>query len=243
MTSFARGATETTIAMRRADRLFEIIQRLRRGRGRVVTARALAEPLAVSERTIYRDIQELVASGVPIEGAAGVGYSLRKGYDLPPLMFSEGELEAIVFGARIVQSWSDPEMARAADAALGKIDAVLPERLRHLITDASLQAPATNNRAPLCFDLARLRAAVRTRKKIRFAYRDEKGAETVRTVWPLALWFYGPVWLTGAWCELRDDFRFFRLERMADVDFLAVTFPRERGRTAEDLVRLMVRPS
>jgi predicted DNA-binding transcriptional regulator YafY len=229
--------------MRRADRLFDIIQRLRRARGRIVTARALAEPFEVSERTIYRDVQDLIASGVPIEGAAGLGYSLRKGYDLPPLMFTEEELEAIVFGARIVQSWSDPEMAAAADTALGKVDAVLPERLRHLITDVSLQAPQARSRAPLAFDLARLRAAVRARQKVHFRYRDEKGAETARTVWPLALWFYGPVWLTGAWCELRSDFRFFRLERMADVEFLEMAFPLERGRTAEDLVRLMVRPS
>jgi predicted DNA-binding transcriptional regulator YafY len=229
--------------MRRADRLFEIIQRLRRGRGRVVTARALAEPLEVSERTIYRDIRDLMTSGVPIEGEAGVGYSLRKGYDLPPLMLSEREIEAIVFGARIVQSWSDAEMGRAADAALGKIEAVLPDRLRHLVTDASLQAPATRNRAPLAFDLARLRAAIRLRRKVHFRYRDEKGAETVRTVRPLALWFYGPVWLTGAWCELRNDFRFFRLERVSEVEFLETPFPLEPGRTAEDLVRRMLRPS
>jgi predicted DNA-binding transcriptional regulator YafY len=229
--------------MRRADRLFEIIQRLRRGRGRVVTARALAEPLEVSERTIYRDIRDLMTSGVPIEGEAGLGYALRKGYDLPPLMLSERELEAIVFGARIVQSWSDPEMARAADAALGKIEAVLPDRLRHLLTDASLQAPVTRNRPPLAIDLARLRAAIRERRKIHLHYRDEKGAETTRTVRPLTLWFYGPVWLAGGWCELRNDFRFFRLERIAAVEFLDTSFPVEPGRTAEDLVRRMLSSS
>jgi len=227
--------------MRRADRLFDIIQRLRRGG--VVTARTLSEQLEVSERTIYRDVLDLMTSGVPIEGAAGLGYKLRKGYDLPPLMFSERELEAIVFGARIVQSWSDPEMARAADAALGKIQAVLPERLRHLVTDASLQAPATNRRPPLAFDLARLRAAMRERRKVHLHYRDEKGAETSRTVRPLTLWFYGPVWLTGAWCELRSDFRFFRLERISEVEFLDDVFPLEPGRTAEDLIRQMARRS
>jgi predicted DNA-binding transcriptional regulator YafY len=227
--------------MRRADRLFEIIQRLRRGR--VLTARSLAEQLEVSERTIYRDVLDLMTSGVPIAGAAGVGYSLRKGYDLPPLMFSERELEAIVFGARIVQSWSDPEMGRAADAALGKIETVLPERLRHLINDASLQAPPTKRRSPLAFDLSRLRAAIRERQKLHLRYRDEKGAETTRTVRPLTLWFYGPVWLTGAWCELRNDFRFFRLERISEVEFLETTFPLEPGRTAEDLLRQMARRS
>jgi len=113
--------------MRRADRLFEIIQRLRRRR--IVTAASLAEHFEVSERTLYRDIADLIASDVPIEGAAGVGYSLRKGYDLPPLMFSESELEALVFGARMVQNWSDDELGRAADAALSKIEDVLPAHL------------------------------------------------------------------------------------------------------------------
>jgi predicted DNA-binding transcriptional regulator YafY len=220
--------------MRRADRLFGIIQRLRRGR--VVTARTLAEQLEVSERTIYRDIRDLIASRVPIDGEAGVGYSLRKGYDLPPLMFDESELEALVFGARIVQSWSDSEMARAADAALAKVEGVLPPHLRRLLADRSLWAP-TARQAPLAFDLARLRAAIRTRRKIRFRYRDEKGTETRRTVRPLTLWFYGPVWLAGAWCELRDDFRFFRLDRIADVEFLDAVFPLEPGKTADDLLR------
>ena len=220
--------------MRRADRLFEIIQRLRRAR--VTTARALAEQLEVSERTIYRDIADLMACRVPIEGEAGVGYSLRKGYDLPPLMFKEDELEAIVFGARIVQSWSDSEMARAADAALGKIDGVLPDHLRRLLADRSLWAPATKRQAALTFDLAQLRAAIRGRRKLRFRYRDEKGAETQRTVRPLTVWFYGPVWLAGAWCELRKDFRFFRLERLRDVEFLAEIFPLEPGKTTEDLL-------
>lgn len=178
-----------------------------------------------------------MTSRVPIDGEAGVGYSLRKGYDLPPLMFAQHELEALIFGARIVQSWSDSEMARSAEAALAKIDNVLPAELRLLLADHSLWAPATTRRAPLTFDLARLRAAIRERRKMRFRYRDEKGVGTRRTIRPLALWFYGPVWLTGGWCELRDDFRFFRLERMSTVAFLKATFPLERGRTAEDLLR------
>lgn len=224
--------------MRRADRLFEIIQLLRRRR--VLTARAIAERLEVSERTIYRDIQALVASRVPIEGEAGVGYSLRKGYDLPPLMFTAEELEALVFGARIVRGWSDSELARAADAALARIEPVLPEHLRRLLADATLWVPDGGRRAPLAFDLARLRAAIRERRKIRFRYRDEKGTRTHRTVHPLTLWFYGPVWLAGAWCELRTDLRFFRLDRMEDVEFLPETFPLSPGRTAEDLIRRVV---
>ncbi len=226
--------------MRRADRLFGIIQRLRRHH--VVTARMLAEQFKVSDRTIYRDIGDLIASKVPIEGAAGMGYSLRSGYDLPPLMFDENELEAIVFGARIVQSWSDPEMAQSAEAALSKIENVLPPHLARLLADRTLWAPSTKGRqVPLAFDLAKLRAAIRRCRKVRFGYRDEKGAGTGRTVRPLTLWFEGPVWLAGAWCELRNDFRFFRLDRMQDVEFLDETFPREAGRTAEDLFRQMLR--
>jgi predicted DNA-binding transcriptional regulator YafY len=226
--------------MRRADRLFGIIQRLRRHR--VVTARMLAEQFNVSDRTIYRDIGDLIVSKVPIEGAAGMGYSLRSGYDLPPLMFDENELEAIVFGARIVQSWSDPEMAQSAEAALSKIENVLPPHLARLLADRTLWAPSTKGRqVPLAFDLAKLRAAIRRCRKVRFGYRDEKGAGTCRTVRPLTLWFEGPVWLAGAWCELRNDFRFFRLDRMQDVEFLDETFPRETGRTAEDLFRQMLR--
>ena len=136
----SRRASGVTKPWRRADRLFEIIQLLRRGR--VLTCRAIAERLEVSERTIYRDIQHLIACRVPIEGAAGVGYVLRKGYDLPPLMFRPDELEALVFGARVVQRWSDSELARAASAAVDRIAAVLPEHLRHLLADPTLWAPS-----------------------------------------------------------------------------------------------------
>ena len=224
--------------MRRADRLFEIIQILRRRR--VVKARDLAEQLEVSERTVYRDVQALIARRVPIDGEAGVGYSLRKGYDLPPLMFHADELEALVFGARIVKSWSDSEMARAAEAALARIEPTLPEHLRHLLADATLWVPAGKNQAPLRFDLAQLRAAIRTHRKVRFRYSDERGSETRRCVQPITLWFYGPVWLTGAWCELRDDLRFFRLDRMRDVEFLDETFAMLPGRSAADLLRTVL---
>jgi predicted DNA-binding transcriptional regulator YafY len=225
--------------MRRADRLFEIIQRLRRKQ--VVTARSLADHFRVSERTIYRDISDLIASKVPIEGAAGVGYSLRKGYDLPPLMFSEGELEALVFGARMVQSWSDPELGRSADGALAKIENVLPAHLRSIIEDRSLWAPADVRRIPVTFDFGRLRAAIHGRRKIRFSYRDEKSTDTERVVRPLTLWFYPPIWLAGSWCELRNDFRFFRLDRMSGVEFLEDIFEHEPGKSADDLFRQLLR--
>jgi len=225
--------------MRRADRLFEIIQRLRRNQ--IVTARALADHFKVSERTIYRDIGDLIVSKVPIEGAAGIGYSLRKGYDLPPLMFSEGELEALVFGARMVQSWSDPELGRSADAALAKIESVLPSHLRGIIEDKSLWAPADVRRVPVSFDFGQLRSAIHSRRKIRFRYQDEKGTETSRTVRPLTLWFYPPIWLAGSWCELRSDFRFFRIDRMTEVEFLEQIFDHEAGKSADDLFRQLLR--
>src|SRR5215469_14851623 len=224
--------------MRRADRLFEIIQRLRRRR--VVTAASLAEHFEVSERTIYRDIADLIASDVPIEGAAGVGYSLRKGYDLPPLMFSDGELEALVFGARMVQSWSDADLGKAADAALAKIETVLPAHLRKVIEDRSLWAPRDVRRVRINFDFSRMRAAIREHHKIGFYYRDEKGAETHRKARPLTLWFYPPIWLAGSWCELRNDFRWFRLDRMNEVEFLDETFAMEPGKSAEDLFRRLL---
>jgi predicted DNA-binding transcriptional regulator YafY len=227
--------------MRRADRLFEIIQRLRRRR--VVTAGSLAEQLKVSERTIYRDIRDLTKSKVPIEGAAGIGYSLRKGYDLPPLMFSERELEALVFGARMVQNWSDAELGHAADAALSKIENVLPAHLQRLVEDRSLWAPADVRRVPVTFDLGRLRASIHACQKVRFRYRDEKGAETRRKVRPLSLWFYPPIWMAASWCELRDDFRFFRVDRMYDVEFLSEAFPLEAGKSAEDLFRTLLSKS
>jgi predicted DNA-binding transcriptional regulator YafY len=152
-------------------------------------------------------------------------------------MFTEDELEALIFGARIVQNWSDSEMARSADAAVGKIEAVVPAHLRHLMDEVSLWSPANKRQAPLEFDLAWLRAAIRARRKVRFRYRDEKGAETRRTIHPLILCFYGPFWLAGAWCELRNDFRFFQLDRMREVEFLEDTFAPECGRTARDLLR------
>ena len=227
--------------MRRADRLFEIIQRLRRRK--VVTASSLAEHFEVSERTIYRDIADLIGSEVPIEGAAGVGYSLRKGYDLPPLMFSENELEALVFGARMVQNWSDAELGQAADAALSKIENVLPAHLHRMLEDRSLWAPKDVRKVPITFDLGHLRAAIRGSRKVRFRYCDEKGAETRRKVRPLSLWFYPPVWMAASWCELRNDFRFFRTDRMNDVEFLSEPFAQEPGKSAQDLFRQLLSKS
>ena len=200
--------------MRRADRLFQIVQRLRR-RGAVVTAAALARELEVSERTIYRDVADLVASGVPITGEAGVGYRLPRGaFDLPPLMFTEEEIEALVLGARVVESWADPALARAAADVLAKVEVVLPAALRERIAGATLFALNLRERQAVGDRLTTLRAAVRERRKIRLSYVDGGGQPTARTVWPLGLFYWGLTWTTGAYCELRDGFRNFRLDRI-----------------------------
>ncbi|MDX1541059.1 MAG: YafY family protein [Geminicoccaceae bacterium] len=221
--------------MRRADRLFEIIQFLRRRK--LARAHELAERLEVSERTIYRDIRDLMISGVPIEGEAGVGYALRTGFDLPPLMFDEQEIEALALGARIVQSWADPVLAEAAANVIAKVEAVVPESLRRNLAEATVLAPAYHWAEPIAIDPAELRRAVRDRRKVHFAYHDASERATARTVRPLALAFYGPVWLLVAWCELREDFRSFRLDRMADLVVLDQAFRPERGRTLQDYLR------
>ncbi|HRW15946.1 YafY family protein [Amaricoccus sp.] len=222
--------------MRRADRLFEIIQLMRRRP--TVTARELGAALEVSERTIYRDIADLAASGVPIEGEAGVGYTLRPGFDLPPLMFKEAEIEALVLGARIVESWADGELAEAATDVIAKIEAVIPERLRGYMAGTALLAPETHFVEPLGFDLADLRRALRQRLRVHFGYTDVFGQTSERTVRPLSLAFFGPVWVLAAWCELREDFRTFRLDRMRGftVPDLAPFRP-EPGKTLHDFLK------
>ncbi len=218
--------------MRRADRLFEIIQILRRRK--LARARDLAEKLEVSERTVYRDIAALMASGVPIEGEAGVGYILRGGYDLPPIMFDEEEIEALVLGVRIVESWADPKLAEAAGKVIAKVEAVVPERLRRHMAQTALLAPRDHFAEPLSVDLTELRSAIRAMRKVEFNYRDRAEAATRRRVRPLALAFYGPVWLLAAWCELRQDFRAFRLDRMTRLAVLDQVFPAEPGKTMTD---------
>jgi predicted DNA-binding transcriptional regulator YafY len=220
--------------VRRADRLFQIVQRLRRKRG-VVKASELAEALEVSERTIYRDVADLMGSGVPIQGEAGVGYALPKGFDLPPLMFTEEEIEALVLGARIVQAWSDPELSKAAADVLAKVEDVLPARLRERIPDATLFAPQFHVRGQLTAGLAPLRAAIRDHQKVHLGYEDKTQSGSQRIVQPLGLFYWGATWSLGAWCELRKDFRNFRLDRIRDLRVLEEKFELVPGRTLKDL--------
>jgi predicted DNA-binding transcriptional regulator YafY len=221
--------------MRRADRLFEIIQLLRRKE--LLRARELGGALEVSERTIYRDIQDLIASGVPIAGEAGVGYVLKAGFDLPPLMFKEQEIEALVLGARIVESWADSELSTAASDVLAKIQAVIPDRLRDYMVNTALLAPPHHYMEVISFDIAALRQALRKQLKVHFKYQNATGNASERTVWPLSLAYFGPVWLLAGWCELRIDFRTFRLDRIDGFRVEAERFRAEPGRTMNDFLK------
>ncbi|MCA1335584.1 helix-turn-helix transcriptional regulator [Pseudooceanicola marinus] len=203
--------------MRRADRLFQIVQHLRGGR--LVTGRALAERLEVSLRTIYRDVADLQASGVPIEGEAGLGYVMQPGHDVPPLMFTEEEIVALVAGARLLRAWGGLSMAASAEEALLKIDAVLPEAARARAGAVQVHAVAPRDLPPaLRARLDRIEAAVHGRTRLHIRYLSETGAETERVLRPLGLFFWGKVWTLLAWCELRGDFRTFRLDRIAAIE-------------------------
>ena len=221
--------------MRRADRLFQIIQVLRTHR--VLTARQLAENLEVSMRTVYRDIADLFASGVPIEGEAGIGYALRRGYDLPPLMFDKEEILALALGARIVQSWADTKLAAAAQRTLERIQLVLPEKLQPTLLGAYLHSPAVLISREAAQTLEQLRNAIDTQHKIRFDYVRADQAASARTVWPLGLFFWSTGWTLGAWCELRQSLRNFRIDRMTQVLVLEENYTPEPGRSLDDLLR------
>ncbi|HYR67945.1 MAG TPA: YafY family protein [Reyranella sp.] len=215
--------------MRRADRLFDVIQVLRTAK-QPVTAAALADDLEVTVRTIYRDVATLQARRVPIEGAPGLGYVLRKGFDLPPLMFTVDEVEAVTVGARMVQRLRDPELQAAARRVLDKVTVVLPESLRGHVAEAPFYVSQGEAATPRGVDMAGVRSAIRDRRKLRIAYVDEKGRRTRRTVWPLAMAYYVDVTLVGAWCELRKDLRNFRVERIAASRALAARFQDHNGK-------------
>ena len=222
--------------MRRADRLFQIVQALRGGR--LVTAQALAEKLEVSTRTIYRDIADLQSTGVPIDGEAGVGYVMEAGYDLPPLMFTKPEITALVAGARLIRAFGGAEMAGAAEEALIKIGAVLPEDARDRAARVQVHAIGWRMSDDLRVQIDRLERAAERGLRLSFAYTDQNGAATQRVVRPLGLWFWGASWTLVGWCELRDDFRIFRLDRMDTVEERA-SFKPERGKRLQDFYRMM----
>lgn len=223
--------------MRRADRLFRLVQLLRRSR--LVTAQTLARELEVSERTVYRDVRDLSLSGVPVRGEAGVGYALAHGFDLPPLMFDQNEIEALMLGARVVQSHADPELGRAADSALAKIEMVLPETLRGRMSSRAFIAPNfTPGSKAGC--LGTIREAIRSKRRLKFSYLDKGEKGSRRVARPLSVAFWGKVFSLAAWCELRKDFRSFRLDRMKDVQ-LAELFEDEKGKSLDDFIAHVVK--
>ena len=221
--------------MRRADRLFRIVQLLR-GR-RLSTAAWLAQKLEVSARTVYRDVADLQAQGVPIDGEAGVGYRLVGGFDLPPLMFTTLEAQALVAAVRLAQSRLDRALAIAAEDALLKIIGVLPPAARAAAESLPLYAAPWVADPTSAERLGQLRDAASSRRRIRFDYADAQGAATSRIARPLACYHWESVWTLAAWCEHRADFRSFRIDRMRTLELLDDVFRDEPGRTLPDFLR------
>jgi len=205
--------------MRRADRLFQIIQILRRST-RPITAARLAEELEVSKRSVYRDVADLIGQRVPIRGEAGLGYVLDRDFDMPPLMLTPDEIEAAVLGAQWVADRGDAVLAGAARDLIAKIAMAVPERLRPFIAEPSIGAPPGRAVPPDGLDIARTRLWIRSGRKILIRYRDEHLRESERTIWPTIIGYAETVRLLAAWCELRRDFRHFRTDRIVTADFL-----------------------
>jgi predicted DNA-binding transcriptional regulator YafY len=208
--------------MRRADRLFQLVQVLRSRR--FATGDQLAAELRVSRRTVYRDIADLSRSGVPIRGEAGVGYRMERGYELPPLTFNAEELEALVLGARMVAAWGDPDLADSSRAAMCKVEAVVPTALRRILFETALFVPGRPWAPEMTAGLGQLRRAIAERHKLRFSYTRADGQNSARTVRPLGLWFWGTSWSMAAWCELRGAYRNFRPDRIQDLEILEDVF-------------------
>lgn len=225
--------------MRRGDRLFELIQILRSA-SRPLTAAAIAQKLEVVARTVYRDIAALQARRVPIEGEAGVGYVLRRGFDLPPLMFTIEELEAIAVGVRLLGRTGDDGLQDAAASVLSKITVVLPAPLRkRLDTPAFFVSDYGASTSP-GVDLSALREAIRLGRKVRLVYVGEQGDRTERTIWPLAVAYYVQATLIAAWCELRGDYRHFRTDRIISARVLHEEFPADDGRLLQGWLQLPI---
>jgi predicted DNA-binding transcriptional regulator YafY len=222
--------------MRRADRLFQLVQ-LVRGR-RLATGEWLAGRLEVSVRTVYRDIADLQAQGVPIEGEAGVGYRMRAGFDLPPLMFTTDEAKALVACVRLAQARLDAGLARAAEGALSKVLAVLPSGARAAAESLAVYAPVYEVDTPTRTRLEALRLATENKRKVRLRYLDLKDTASERAVRPLGCFYWGAVWTLAAWCETRQDFRNFRVDRIERLELLDERFRDEAGKTLADLLRL-----
>ena len=221
--------------MRRADRLFQIVQHLRARR--LTTAAQLAHWLEVSERTVYRDIRDLSVSGIPVEGEAGVGYRLDRRFDLTPLMFTRDEVEAVVAGLRMAQTFAGPTLAKAAVSALSKIALALPAERREEVELPRLFAPRFRVDARTGLQIDALRQAIAARRKLHLTYSKNDKEKTCRTLRPLALYFWGSGWTLTAWCELRHSFRNFRLYSIEHLSLTDETFNEEEGKSLQDFLR------
>jgi len=220
--------------MYKAERLFQLAVLLRRSR--TITARELADELGVSERTIYRDVQSLILSGVPVEGEAGVGYILRRDFDLPPLMFTNEEAQALLLGARMVQAWGDPSLERAARGVLDKVRAVSDRSLLENLDSQLMQVPGFHIAPSLREKMGLVREGIGQQRKLQFNYTRADGESALRTVRPLGLFFWGSTWSFAAWCELRKAFRNFRVDRMEAVVVTDEYFVTEPGKTLEEYI-------
>src|SRR5512135_309429 len=216
--------------MRKSERLFQLVTLLQ-GRRTAMTGQALAEKLGVGVRTVYRDIQALILSGVPIDGEAGVGYRLRAGFDLPPLMFQSEEVTALLVGSRMVQAWTDPDLAHAAKQAEAKILAALTPQMLIGISRLPYRIPVYERSESGIHRL--LRKACEGRQKVSIAYRDMNGSESTRTLWPLGMVGWGDHWTLLAWCELRNEYRNFRFDRILRIDCLPEQYPKHPERNLE----------
>ncbi len=223
--------------MRKSERLFQLVTLLQ-GRRTAMTGQALAEELGVAVRTVYRDIQALVLSGVPIDGEAGVGYRLRAGFDLPPLMFQMEEITALLAGNRMVQAWTDPALAAAAKRAEAKILAVLTPAMLNEVARLPYRIPVFSGGERETHGL--LRKACELRLKVAIGYRDMNGEESERTLWPLGMVGWGDHWTLLAWCELRDAYRNFRFDRIQCIDCLPEHFPHHPERNLEHYLTVVI---
>jgi predicted DNA-binding transcriptional regulator YafY len=210
--------------MRRTYRLFQIIQILRSKRGPVI-GRELAEELNISLRTLYRDMAELITQRVPIRGEAGAGYVLDAGYDMPPLMLTHDELEAAILGAAWVAKRGDPSLARGARDLIAKISASIPRPMRPILLDTGLKPISLKPLATEKFDVSALRRAIRDRHKVAIFYKDADARSSNRTIWPIILAYMEEVRIIVGWCELRQDFRHFRTDRVLSAQVLDDRYP------------------
>lgn len=211
--------------MRRSDRLFQIIQILRRATRDPITAQELAEELEISVRTVYRDIVDLMAQRVPIRGEAGMGYVLDSGYDMPPLMLTSEEVEAALLGAQWVADQGDPALSGAAKDLISKIGAVIPEEMQTVVLEPITITPGWQRKEEDNIDMKQLRMAIRKRSKIKIDYADVIEKKSSRTIWPIAIAYFETVRLIVAWCEKREDFRHFRTDRIVGWEVLDQNFP------------------